>query len=67
MACSTCKPFLRLGMDVALTDMQATNFLNAMAFDIDLDAPGNMVANGSRKGEPAEDTRFKPVHRKWAP
>jgi len=38
-----------------------------MAFEVELDAPGNVNANGSAKGEEDGDTRFKPMNRKWAP
>ncbi|KAH8757515.1 Alpha/Beta hydrolase protein [Hyaloscypha finlandica] len=45
----------------------AVNFLNTMAFEVELDAPGNLNANGSVKGEEVGDIRFEPMHRKWAP
>lgn len=45
----------------------AVNFLNTMAFEVELDAPGNVNANGSAKGEELGDIRFKPMNRKWAP
>jgi hypothetical protein len=38
-----------------------------MAFEVELDAPGNINANGSVKGEEVGDIRFEPMHRKWAP
>jgi hypothetical protein len=47
--------------------LQAVNFLNKMAFEIDLDAPGNVTANGLAKEEPTDDTRFSPMRRKWVP
>jgi len=45
----------------------AVNFLNKMAFEIDLDAPGNVTANGSAGRESTGDTRFSPMRRKWVP
>jgi hypothetical protein len=45
--------------------LQAVNFLNKMAFEVELDAPGNL--NGSVKIDLDGDTRFKPMNRKWGP
>lgn len=36
-----------------------------MAFEVELNAPGNL--NGSVKVELDDDTRFKPMSRKWVP
>ena len=47
--------------------LQAVNFLNTMAFEVELDAPGNAKANGLTRGDDTGDNRFKPMNRKWAP
>jgi hypothetical protein len=38
-----------------------------MAFEVELEAPGNIIGNGLSKGEDTGDTRFQPMNRKWAP
>jgi hypothetical protein len=43
------------------------NLTNNRAVEIDLDAPGNVTANGLAKEEPTDDTRFSPMRRKWVP
>jgi len=41
----------------------AINFLNKMAFEVDIDAPASL-SNGTTETDPAT-ARFDPLRRKW--